>query len=304
MVARCMRVVPVGGVVRSVAWNPNPSVCLVAAAMDDAVLLLNPALGDRLLAGSTDQLLSAFALPEEPALQPACWMETVEEERQRGLRLRICHEKPVTQVTWHRRGDYLAVVLATPGHTQVLIHQLSRRRNQSPFRRSHGQVQCVAFHPTRPFQIVASQRSIRVYHLLRQEFTKKLMPNYKCVSSLAVHRIGGNIICSSYDSKLAWFDLDLSTKPYKVLRHHRKALWAVAFHPQYPLFASGSEDGSVIICHGMVYDDLLQNPLLVPVKVLKGYVLTRDLGVLDVAFHPTQPRVFSSGVDGTVRLFT
>lgn len=34
------------------------------------------------------------------------------------------------------------------------------------------------------------------------------------LSSLA----GDNLICGSYDSKLAWFDLDLSTKPYKVLR--------------------------------------------------------------------------------------
>ncbi|KAG3273388.1 block of proliferation 1 [Ictidomys tridecemlineatus] len=302
--ARCMKTVPVGGVVRSVAWNPNPNICLVAAAMDDAVLLLNPALGDRLLAGSTDQLLSSFTPPEEPALQPARWVEALEEEHPRGLRLRICHDKPVTQVTWHGRGDYLAVVLATPGHTQVLIHQLSRRRSQSPFRRSHGQVQRVAFHPTRPFLFVASQRSVRVYHLLRQELTKKLMPNCKWVSSLAVHPAGDNIICGSYDSKLVWFDLDLSTKPYKVLRHHRKALRAVAFHPRYPLFASGSDDGSIIVCHGMVYNDLLQNPLLVPVKVLKGHVLTRDLGVLDVAFHPTQPWVFSSGADGTVRLFT
>ena len=52
------------------------------------------------------------------------------------------------------------------------------------------------------------------------------------------------------------------------------------------------------------HSDLLQNPLLVPVKVLRGHTLTRDLGVLDVAFHPTQPWVFSSGADGTVRLFT
>lgn len=54
----------------------------------------------------------------------------------------------------------------------------------------------------------------------------------------------------------------------------------------------------------MVYKDMLQNPLLVPVKVLKGHTLTRDLGVLDVAFHPTQPWVFSAGADGTVRLFS
>lgn len=153
----------------------------------------------------------------------------------------------MTQVTWHGRGDYLAVVLSSSGHTQVLIHQLSRRRSQSPFRRSHGQVQRVAFHPTRPFLLVASQRSVRIYHLLRQELTKKLMPNCKWVSSLAVHpagegnmfssskgqgmnplslvrntvialTLGDNIICGSYDSKLVWFDLDLSTKPYKVLR--------------------------------------------------------------------------------------
>lgn len=182
------------------------------------MLLLNPALGDRLVVGSTDQLLGTFTPPEEPALQPARWLEASEEERQGGLRLRICHDKvwgtecgawagmgggaeesplsqphflqPVTQVTWHGRGDYMAVVLATQGHTQVLIHQLSRRRSQSPFRRSHGQVQRVAFHPVRPFLLVASQRSVRLYHLLRQELTKKLMPNCKWVSSMAVHPAG------------------------------------------------------------------------------------------------------------------
>ena len=56
--------------------------------------------------------------------------------------------------------------------------------------------------------------------------------------------------------------------------------------------------------HFLSHSDLLQNPLLVPVKVLRGHTLTRGLGVLDVVFHPTQPWVFSSGADGTVRLFT
>lgn len=57
------------------------------------MVLLNPALGDRLLVGSTDQLLETFTPPEEPTLQPAHWLEVSEEERQRGLRLRICHSK-------------------------------------------------------------------------------------------------------------------------------------------------------------------------------------------------------------------
>uniref|UniRef100_A0A8C0DPA6 Ribosome biogenesis protein BOP1 n=1 Tax=Balaenoptera musculus TaxID=9771 RepID=A0A8C0DPA6_BALMU len=296
--ARCMRTVPAGGVVKSVAWNPCPTVCLVAVAVEDAVLLLNPALGDRLVVGSTDQLLSAFTPPAEPAAQPAHWLEASEEERRGGLRLRICHGKPVTQVTWHGRGDYMAVVLATPGHTQVLIHQLSRRRSQSPFRRGRGQVQCVAFHPVRPFLLVASQRSVRLYHLLRQELTKKLTPNCKWVSSLAVHPAGEGPPWLGGWCGLTW------TSPPSRTEHHKKALRAVAFHPRYPLFASGSDDGSVIVCHGMVYNDLLQNPLLVPVKVLKGHTLTKDLGVLDVAFHPTQPWVFSAGADGTLCLFT
>lgn len=52
------------------------------------------------------------------------------------------------------------------------------------------------------------------------------------------------------------------------------------------------------------HSDLLQNPLIVPVKVLRGHVITHDLGVLDVKFHPTQPWVFSSGADATIRLFS
>ena len=34
---------------------------------------------------------------------------------------------------------------------------------------------------------------------------------------LLVH-VGDNVIAGSYDKKLCWFDMDLSSKPYKVLR--------------------------------------------------------------------------------------
>ncbi|XP_059579611.1 ribosome biogenesis protein BOP1 isoform X2 [Alligator mississippiensis] len=302
--ARCMKTLPVGGAVKSVAWNPNPAVCLVAVCAEQAVLLVNPCLGDKLLYGATDQLLDAYVPPEEERLQPVQWVAATAEEHARGVRLVVQHGKAVKQVTWHGKGDYFASVLPDNGHMQVLIHQASKRWSQSPFRKSKGQVQCVLFHPTRPFFLVATQRFVRVYNLLKQELTKKLTANCKWVSSLAIHPRGDNVICGSYDSKLTWFDMDLSTKPYKVLRHHRKALRAVAFHKHYPLFASGSDDGTVIVCHGMVYNDLLQNPLLVPVKVLKGHALTQDLGVLDVAFHPTQPWLFSAGADATVRLYT
>lgn len=59
--------------------------------------------------------------------------------------------------------------------------------------------------------------------------------------------------CPLQDKRLAWYDLDLSTKPYRALRYHLHGLRSVAFHKKYPLFASASDDASVHIFHGMVY---------------------------------------------------
>ncbi|KAK5855563.1 hypothetical protein PBY51_005657 [Eleginops maclovinus] len=304
--SRCMKTVQVGGAVKSVAWNPNPSVCLLAVALDSLVLVLSPSLADRQVVSASERLLSGpqGAEPVEGA-GPVTWSDTEAEELNQGIRLKIQHPKSVQQVVWHAKGDYLASVMPDhSSHLQVFIHQVSRRRSQNPFRKNKGLVQCVSFHPIRPYFFVATQRSVRIYNLVKQEMTKKLQANSKWISSMAVHPGGDHVICGSYDCRLSWFDLDLSTKPYKMLRHHKKAVRSVAYHRLYPLFASASDDGSVIVCHGTVYNDLLQNPLLVPVKVLRGHVITQDLGVLDVTFHPSQPWVFSSGADATIRLFT
>lgn len=70
---------------------------------------------------------------------------------------------------------------------------------------------------------------------------------------MAVHPKGDNLLVSTYDKKMLWFDLDLSTKPYQTLRLHRQAVRGVAYHLRYPLFASSSDDTTVIVSHGMVY---------------------------------------------------
>ncbi|CAK6979781.1 ribosome biogenesis protein bop1 isoform X1 [Scomber scombrus] len=304
--SRCMKTVQVGGAVKSVTWNPNPSVCLLAVALDSVVLILSPCLADRQVVSASERLLIGQQEADTTeGAGPVTWSETEGEELNQGIRLKIQHPKAVHQVQWHAKGDYLASVMPDhSSHLQVFIHQMSKRRSQNPFRKNKGLVQCVSFHPIRPYFFVATQRSVRIYNLVKQEMTKKLQANSKWISSMAVHPGGDHVICGSYDCRLSWFDLDLSTKPYKMLRHHKKAVRAVAFHRLYPLFASASDDGSVIVCHGTVYNDLLQNPLIVPVKVLKGHVMTHDLGVLDVTFHPTQPWIFSSGSDATIRLFT
>lgn len=50
--------------------------------------------------------------------------------------------------------------------------------------------------------------------------------------------------------------------------------------------------------------DLLQNPLIVPLKKLQYHEQKEEFGVLDVVWHPAQPWLFSVGADATVRLYT
>jgi ribosome biogenesis protein ERB1 len=103
--------------------------------------------------------------------------------------------------------------------------------------------------------------------------------------------------------QLCRYDLDLSTSPYKALRYHTYAVRGAAFHSTYPLFASSSDDGTAHVFHGRVFADLMTNPLVVPVKILRGHKVVDSAGVLDCCFHPTQPWLFTAGADGDVLLF-
>jgi ribosome biogenesis protein ERB1 len=87
---------------------------------------------------------------------------------------------------------------------------------------------------------------------------------------------------------------------YHFFRYHTRALRAVAFHPTYPLFASASDDGSVQIFHAKVYSDLMTDPLIVPLKILRGHNVKDGLGVLQLAWVPRQPWLLSAGADGKV----
>lgn len=313
LTGRCLKTFKFEHPVRGVAWCPNQSICLVAVALEKTVHIINPGVGDKLVLSNTDTVLSSLpeeAKPSEGSKFTAAEWEAVlptsKEFTSQGLRLSVVHRHTVSQVTWHAKGDYFAVVLTggSGGESGVVIHQLSHRRSQAPFSKLKGTISKVLFHPVRPYFFVAMQKFVRVYNLLKQELSKKLISNCKWISSIAVHPKGDNVITGSFENRLTWFDMDLSVKPYKTLRHHKGAIRQVAFHRRYPLFASASDDGTVIISHGMVYSDLMQNPLIVPVKILRGHSMQKSMGVLDCAFHPQQPWIVTAGADGTLRLFT
>ncbi|KAI1285352.1 Ribosome biogenesis protein bop1-B [Halotydeus destructor] len=310
MTGRCMKTFEFDEEVQCVAWCPDESKCLVAVAAKKTLYIINPSVGDKLVVSNSDSLFKNSLSDQHNKESSAVDWEVVDEEEGsnvewiRGIRSVIKHHFDISMVTWHKKGDYFASVLPGGGNKSVVIHQLTKRRSQVPFSKSKGLIQSVLFHPTRPYFFVATQRYVRIYNLMKQQLSKKLMTNCKHVSSMAIHPGGDNVIIGSFDLRLTWFDLDLSNKPYKTLRYHKKAIRNVACHDKYPLFASASDDGTVIVSHGMVYSDLMQNPLIVPVKVLRGHKTVESLGVLDCCFHPNQPWILSAGADKTIRLFT
>ncbi|KAH9062080.1 BOP1NT-domain-containing protein [Lactarius vividus] len=206
-------------------------------------------------------------------------------------------------IAWHRKGDYFATVSSGGEQGAVWIHQVSRRHSQAPFKKIKGSVQMVLFHPLKPHFFVATQRYVRLYNLAEQKLLKLLNPGTRWISSMDVHPSGDHLIVGGYDRKLCWFDLELSEKPYKILRYHSRAIRSLHFHPSYPLFASSSDDGSIQVFHARVYSDLLTDPLIVPLKILRGHDVRDGLGVLQVRWVPKQPWLVSTGADSTVAVW-
>lgn len=298
---RCSAKWTLGEPIMSVGWCPNAALQLLGAAVGKRLVLLLSGLGGEeveVAARAACKVPAAAAAGgEQQQQQLARW----ESRPDGGLELHTQH--PVRQITWHAHGDYFASVAPTGATQAVLVHQLSRHSTQNPFRKNRGRVQRVAFHPLKPFFFVATQNAVRIYNLAKQALAKKLLGGSGVISAMAVHPSGDHVIVGSEDKRLAWYDLDLSTSPYKALRYHSYAVRGAAFHSTYPLFASSSDDGTAHVFHGRVYADLMTNPLIVPVKILRGHKVVDSAGVLDCAFHPTQPWLFTAGADGDVLLF-
>ncbi|CAK7896353.1 ribosome biogenesis protein Erb1p [[Candida] anglica] len=243
--------------------------------------------------------------PVVKAKDVAKWVTANAEQSKDGISAIIQCRKTVKKISWHRKGDYFVSVSPDSGHTSVLIHQLSKHLSQSPFKKSKGIIMDAKFHPFKPQLFVASQRYIRIYDLAQQTLIKKLMPGARWLANIDIHPRGDNLLASSFDKRVLWHDLDLSSTPYKTLRYHDKAVRSIKFHKSnLPLFASASDDGVIHVFHGTVYDDLMTNPLLVPLKKLTGHKVVNSLGVLDLVWHPKEAWLFSAGADGTARLWT
>jgi len=299
---RCLKVWNVGGDVRHIAWNPAPDRPIIAAIVEHDLLLLNAGVGSEEVQLRAKELLQIGEMApqddtdgKKPAVR---WMK---HEKLDGITL--IHQKAVSNVDWHFKGDYFTTVVPSGDTKAVLLHQLSKKHSHHPFRKLPGLPVVATFHPSQKMFFVATKKFVQVYDLQKAQLVKKLESGLREISSISIHPGGDNVIVGSKDGKLCWFDTDLSTRPYKTLKTHSKDITSVMFHRKYPLFASSSEDCTAYVCHGMVYSDLNQNPLIVPLEILRGHSSSDGRGVLDCKFHPKQPWLFTSGADSVIRLY-
>ena len=303
------------GIIDCVRFNPNKNVLALAVVTLKKVYILIPQkLYNKFEKKKTEELIKEFKRSYVPVQDsttnkkpPWKWEfldETNEEFIKKDIRVVLEFEYILKKIDWHSKGDYFATLASNiQVSTQVLIHSLSKAQTQKPFSKSKGIIETLSFHPTKPLFFVCNDQQVFCYNLQKQTLTRKFHSGARLVSSIALHPKGDNFVIGSYDKKLMWFDLELGNTPYKKMKYHSKAIRNVCFSHVYPLFASASDDGSLNVFHGQVYEETVMNPLIVPVKILKGHGIRDRLGVLDWVFHPEQPWLFSAGADGRLLLW-
>ncbi|CAL1702299.1 unnamed protein product [Somion occarium] len=296
------------GKVGALEWCPRTDVVFFVVATEERLHFVIPPNLPAPVLFATQAVLSPANLPPAPATpSPVKWTSVSAASSSSEKPILTIDLPPSSglpkQIAWHRKGDYLSTISSGEGQGGVWIHQISRRHSQAPFKKVKGAVQLVLFHPTKPHFFVATQRYVRIYNLAEQKLLKTLQAGIRWISSMDVHPLGDHLIVGGYDRKLCWFDLELSDKPYKILRYHSRAVRSVHFHPTYPLFASSSDDGSIQIFHARVYNDLMTDPLIVPLKILRGHQVNEGLGVLQIKWVPRQPWLVSAGADGNVAVW-
>ncbi|OAA53980.1 ribosome biogenesis protein [Niveomyces insectorum RCEF 264] len=307
--------------VNCLSWQPGKGVLVLAAAAGEELFLMVPSavVDPELEQASRDVLNAGFGSAasnkakqqqaKDNALKqpPAKWSRPDNVRLlSAGVLLQVRLRSPIRSINWHRRGEHFCTVSPAGGRHAVAIHTLSRHMTQVPFRRLANIPQVAQFHPSRPLFFVATKQRIRVYDLQKMELVKTVQPGARLISSFDVHPIGGeHLVVGAYDRRLIWQDTEMSM-PYRTMRYHERAVRSVKFHRGgLPLFADTSDDGTLQIYFGRVYNDPMEYPTIVPLKRLEhgAHRVVDAVGALDVTWHPKEAWCVSAGADGTCRLW-
>ncbi|CAH8469245.1 unnamed protein product [Schistosoma turkestanicum] len=223
---------------------------------------------------------------------------------------------PIISLDWHPKGDYLLTLsrpilashIRSRSAKRLLLHRLSKMSSQTPFTDTGKPIEWkqAGFHPTgKPHLFIASPRAIRIYDLMEQKELRclRLESSSNIISCMAIHPSGDHLVVGSYDSRFNWFDIELGNVPFKKLQLNHGAVRQLAIHHRRPLVSVALSDGTILIIHGKVIDDLLSKPIIIPVQLIRTGQPMNQSNVFSTVFHPCQPYVYSGGEDGSIKQF-
>jgi ribosome biogenesis protein ERB1 len=131
---RCLRVWSFPAKIESVEWNPNVSINLIGVAYDNMAVLIHPMVTSKEAMNTTETtvLSGKERSIEEPSL--ITWQFFTENDNiEKGILVQIQHERSISRIKWHRKGDYFTTVCSegkkhdVVKESSVLSHFISSR---------------------------------------------------------------------------------------------------------------------------------------------------------------------------------
>ncbi|KAL3998017.1 BOP1NT (NUC169) domain family protein [Acanthocheilonema viteae] len=296
---RCLKTTNLESPITNVAYCPLTQWTILAVTMEsNRMILANSYCGDRHRITATTEYLSKLRCESSES-------DTLKWKYEGKGKISIDLGYIARQVVWHYKGDYFATFANSKSPKLIYIHQLSKCKSQRPFSRLKGLMTVLSFHPCEPLLFVGTQRHIRIYDLAKCQLKKKVMTGSQWLSSMHVDFRGNNVFVGGHDRIFSWIDLQLSSKPWRSVKHHTAAIRAVTQHSRYPLVATVSDDSTALVYYARINSDPLKENEFVPVRRLHTQTPQKNgLSILAAIFHPSQPWLITAHADGSIALFT
>ena len=295
---KCLLKIPLSKTnpVASLSWTPSYEVLCACAGHN--VFLLVPAVDDhsRYEEASDILKLSEDDLDSSSVLE---WRESKNASIRDFVKINIKHKYDVTKCKWHRGSDYFLTICPSGGKKEsIYFHRLSKRTTQLPFGNLKGELRDAEFHLTDAALWVVSNLDIKLYDLVNQSLKKKLkLATSETIIGFSQHFSGENFLIAGSDYSLNWFDSALMTTTFQTMSYHSSKVTCMAFHQSLPLFASGGQNGLIVVAHSTVTDQT--DAVIVPLKQIQ----VQENSIASLKFHPKQPWLFVGLSNGNINLY-
>ncbi|KAH8740237.1 hypothetical protein FG386_001512 [Cryptosporidium ryanae] len=220
----------------------------------------------------------------------------------------IKHQSTIKSLSWHNKGGYLAVVSprSISPSQRVIIHSINRCSSITAFKKLNGMVKSVQFHNVNPWLVVATQKCVRIIDLTssktgnsklgNQNTNKKLVKKligFEDPTCISIDSTGKHIFVGQSNGRIAWYDLDLSNTPYRLLRYSDSSIKQIQFHLNKSMLFTSNKNGNINVFYSKMPNDIMSEPTFIPLKLIKEEfsIITSSV------WHSKQPWIFSAGIN-------